>query len=210
MGAIVFVMISCQQGAATAALIKLPMERPVFVREFRNNTYSHWVYFVVALISDYPVTFVQELIKCAIMHFMIKLRGDYFTFVVICFLLNVAIAALAALCTSALDSVDGANAILPAVLVPQMLFTGLCVRVNQIPEVVRWGRYLCVLKFAVDAEIINEFECDKNDDPTICRGWYETNQTREFSMTQNCLIVIAYTIAAQLLGAYFLRRSIDH
>ena len=204
-GSVVFVVISAQQGAGNVALIKLPLERPVFLREYRNNTYSYGCYFAVSLLADWPIVFLQECVKDAILHALMGLDGALAVFVLVTFLLSVAIASMAAMLSASLGGVEAATACMPVVLIPQMLFTGVFVRVDQIPRVLRWIRHLCVLKYAIGAEIQNELSCRGS---TICRDWIADNDFRDLSMWENVAVMCAFVVAAQLAGAFFLKRSI--
>lgn len=86
-----------------------------------------------------------------------------------------------------------------------MLFTGVFVRVEQIPPLLRWIRHLCVLKYAIGAEIQNEFGCRGSN---ICREWIRDNDFRELGMWENIAIICGFIVAAQVFGSYCLRRSI--
>jgi len=207
-GALVFIFISCQQGAGVRNLLALPIERPIFIREYRNRTYDHWIYFTCALVVEWPITLALEVTKTAIVYSLLELRGSFVVFVAAFFLLNVAICALAALITSYLNSVTAAAQLMPAVLVPQMLFVGLFVRISQIPKFLRWARHLCVLKYALGAAVLNEFRCSESSPDTVCKEWLRTNSYQDLTISENLGILALYTLCTLILGAYFLRQSI--
>ena len=122
------------------------------------------------------------------------------------FLLHNAICAIAAMISAGMDSVEGAAALMPVVLVPQMLFVGLFVRVDQIPTFIRWARHLCVLKYATSAEVLSEFACK---DAAPCRDYLESNDYHALSMWENVGVVACFIVGAWTLGAFFLKRSIE-
>lgn len=45
----------------------------------------------------------------------------------------------------------------PAIFVPQLLFAGFFIRIQDIPVFLRWAQYLCSLKFAINLALIVEF-----------------------------------------------------
>ena len=44
----------------------------------------------------------------------------------------------------------------PAVFVPQMLFAGFYIKMEQIPVFLRWLQYICGLKWAMNIALANE------------------------------------------------------
>jgi ABC-type multidrug transport system permease subunit len=198
-------MISAQQAAGAVALIKLPLERPVFLREYKNGTYSYGAYFVTSLVAEWPIVLAQNALNGSLVHHLIGFDGSLAFFVLLTFLLHNAICAIAAMISAGMNSVEGAAALMPVVLVPQMLFVGLFVRIEQIPVWVRWARHLCVLKYAMAAEVLNEFACG---DSYACRDWLETNDYHQLSMWENLGAVACFVAGAQVLGALLLKRSI--
>lgn len=204
-GALTFLLIAAQQSASALVLIRIPQERPVFLREYRNRTYNYWVYYLVQQTAEWPFVIIEECLKNAIAFALFKLDANYFLICLITILLSASIAAMAAMISSTLNSVQAATSLLPVLLVPQMLFSGYFVRITQMPEIVRWARWLCALRYATSAAAIAEFgECNNND---TCSDFLATNRIHELTLAQNCTVLVVLIVVAQFVGSRALKNS---
>jgi len=162
-GAVMFAAISAMFGSAQPVALTFPSERPLFIREYANGTYSIIPYFWSKLVSELPLSMITALITFCACYWLEFLRGNFFLHVVTMWLLGLA-AASTALCAGCLAAnAKQAVEATPAIFVPQILFAGFFIKITQIPVWIRWAQYLCSLKFAINLHLIIEFSngaCD--------------------------------------------------
>mmetsp|Transcript_33844 Transcript_33844/g.88057 ORF Transcript_33844/g.88057 Transcript_33844/m.88057 type:complete len:112 (+) Transcript_33844:548-883(+) len=67
---------------------------------------------------------------------------------------------------SAVPNVKKGMELTPLIFVPQLLFAGFFVKIDLIPEVLRWLQYVCFLKWGLNAMPVAEFKDINNCSPT--------------------------------------------
>ena len=127
------------------------------MREYATGSYDAATYFLSKLATELPLSFVTSVLAFAIAYWMIGLRGSFILFVLIAWLVGLCAASTALLFGCVATNVQEAVQAVPAIFMPQVLFAGLFVRVDQIPAWVRWGQYLCSLKYGINLFLANEF-----------------------------------------------------
>ena len=137
-------------GSAQPVILLFPSERPLFVREYANGTYSAVAYFWSKLVMELPLSLTTALITVLVSYWLEALQGSFILHVVAMWLLGLA-AASTALCAgciakSAKDAVEAT----PAIFVPQILFGGFFIKITQIPEWIRWAQVSVSLPASVE------------------------------------------------------------
>jgi ABC-type multidrug transport system ATPase subunit len=170
-GAVMFAAISAMFGSAQPVILLFPSERPLFVREYANGTYSAVPYFWSKLVMELPLSLMTALITFVCCYWLEALQGNFILHVITMWMLGLA-AASTALCAGCVaSSAKAAVEATPAIFVPQILFAGFFIKITQIPEWIRWAQYVCSLKFAINLHMIIEFTngaCD--GDPLLYGG----------------------------------------
>jgi len=59
---------------------------------------------------------------------------------------------------SVVSSAKSAQELAPVVLVPQILFLGFFIRIDQMPAWISWANYLCSTKYALNLAMLVEFD----------------------------------------------------
>merc|ERR1719161_2072514 len=132
-GALVGLSIAAFFGAAQPLILSFPLERPVFLREYSANTYSIVSYFLSKTLVEVVAVFGQNLLLFLITYFVLGLRGNFFLLLLSTWLMAVAAASLALWIGCAVSSPQSAIQLMPAVAVPQILFSGLFLKSSQVP-----------------------------------------------------------------------------
>jgi ABC-type multidrug transport system permease subunit len=88
---------------------------------------------------------------------MLALQGNVLAIILIAWALALCSCSIAVCLGSCITDVKKASELAPLVFVPQLLFVGFFVRINQIPTFLRWAQYLCSLKYAMNLMVIVEF-----------------------------------------------------
>lgn len=164
-GAVVMVFLSAMFGAAQPALLAIPEERPLFLREYSTDHYSIFGYFLSRLTVEALVTLLQSLVSNLFSFFLIGFQANFFRFLLITYGLSMASTAVAVLLGSSVTSAQVATELLPILFVPQMLFAGFFVALHLVPSWLRWIQWICSLSYGVRLGLVAEFgECAEGTD----------------------------------------------
>jgi hypothetical protein len=190
-------------------LLQFPSERPRFVREYATGSYGAATYFCSKLATELPLSFVTSVIAFAIAYWMIGLRGSFILFVLIAWLVGLCAASTALLFGCVATNVQEAVQAVPVIFMPQVLFAGLFVRVDQIPAWIRWGQYLCSLKYGINLFLANEFgggACDPAQRKQ-CQGLLTSSDADESLWWVYVIILLSIFFIFRLLGLVILARK---
>lgn len=89
----------------------------------------------------------------------------------------------------------------PAILVPQMLFSGFFIRITSIPKILQWAQYLCSLKYGLNLVTLVEFRgCHK----PACTALLQDNQIHANDVWIYVAILAALTVAFRALAVFVL------
>ncbi|CAL1133888.1 unnamed protein product [Cladocopium goreaui] len=144
-------------GAAQPLLLKFPLDRGIFLREYATQTYGAAPYFIAKSMVELPQTFLNAAITWAAAYFLMGLQGSFIMYVLIFWLTGIAAASTALLVGCIASNAEVAQQAAPAVFVPQLLFAGFFIQAEQIPIWLRWAQYTCALKYGMNLNIMNEF-----------------------------------------------------
>jgi len=156
-GTIVSLAISAMMGAAQPILLTFPNERPVFLREYAAQQYGVVAYFISKTLVELPVVLGTQVVTFLLAYWIMGLHGNFVYLTVLSWLLGIASSSLSLIVGCGVASAQKAIQLAPLVLIPQMLFSGLFIPVSKIPSSLRWVRYLCPLKYAINLLELEEF-----------------------------------------------------
>eukprot|EP00933_Yihiella_yeosuensis_P004369 TRINITY_DN108733_c0_g1_i1.p1 TRINITY_DN108733_c0_g1~~TRINITY_DN108733_c0_g1_i1.p1 ORF type:complete len:672 (-),score=104.87 TRINITY_DN108733_c0_g1_i1:466-2481(-) len=176
-GTLVSLAISAMMGAAQPILLQFPAERPVFLREYAAGQYGVVPYFISKTLVELPVVFASSFVMFAICYPLMGLHGEFLLLVLVAWTLGIASSSLGLLVGCGVASGQKALQLAPLTLIPQMLFSGLFLPVESIPLSLRWVRFLCPLKYAINLMALVEFkyvkdsidECQSRYPSTVCK-----------------------------------------
>lgn len=185
-GALTNIFISALFGASQPPLLTFPLERIVFLREYATGTYSSAPYFFSKLLIELPLYLVTSLFIMIIVYWLIGFQGPFIILTLEVFLLQVVSASYAFLLGAIVSDVKQAQEFAPLVFVPQLLFTGFFISIEQIPASIRWIQYICSLKYGLNLAMITEFgpgRCSAGQNATLdeireiaCAGILTSNE----------------------------------
>mmetsp|Transcript_24709 Transcript_24709/g.69772 ORF Transcript_24709/g.69772 Transcript_24709/m.69772 type:complete len:156 (-) Transcript_24709:206-673(-) len=92
-----------------------------------------------------------------IQYWLVGYQASFIILLLELFLIQVVSASYAFLIGAIVSDVKQAQELAPLVFVPQLLFTGFFIKIEQIPESIRWVQYLCSLKYGLNLAMITEF-----------------------------------------------------
>lgn len=157
-GAVCNLMIGVMFGSAQPLLLQFPLERPIFLREYAANMYGVIPYFLAKTIVEAPMSFLTSLETFLISYWIMGLQGNFIYLVLVAWALSMAAASTALMVGCSVANAQSAQELAPLMFVPQILFTGIFVSIQLIPQALRWMQYLCALKYAVNLSAIIELK----------------------------------------------------
>ncbi|CAK9007142.1 unnamed protein product [Durusdinium trenchii] len=166
-------------GAAQPLLLKFPLDRGIFLREYATQTYGAAPYFISKSMVELPQSFLNACITWGAAYFIMGLQGSFIMYVLIFWITGVAAASTALLVGCLAANPEVAQQAAPAVFVPQLLFAGFFIQSEQIPVWLRWAQYLCALKYGMNLNIMNEFGTD------VIQDWPVQKQAMVSGLIEN-------------------------
>ena len=101
---------------------------------------------------------------------------NFVLFLLVNFALAIASTSIGIFVGSSVKDPNVAAELMPALIVPQLLFSGLFISANLIPVFLRWAQYLCSLTYAMRLVLRYEFEdCDTQ----TCEVLIDSNKVDE-------------------------------
>eukprot|EP01138_Halocafeteria_seosinensis_P009897 gb/GECG01010109.1/.p1 GENE.gb/GECG01010109.1/~~gb/GECG01010109.1/.p1 ORF type:complete len:691 (+),score=85.30 gb/GECG01010109.1/:1-2073(+) len=149
-GAIFFIIINQSFSGIFGVLQTFPLERPIFLREHANGTYSVSSYYFAKLISDLPFQVLFPTIFCSLVFWMMELGTEFWRFAaftgVVVLTANTAMS-LGYFLSAAVPSVDVALALGPVALLPMLLTGGLLINTEAIPDWLVWVEAVSFIQY---------------------------------------------------------------
>jgi ABC-type multidrug transport system permease subunit len=175
-GALVFSQLMGLFGCAEPSLMYFPQDRPVFLREYATNHYSVTSYFLSRTFIESVLAFVQITAQSLLYVYVMELNIPFWEFVGINYVLSMAGTGVAVFIGSIVEDPRTATELLPLVLVPQLLFAGFFVSIDNIPSWLQWAQYLCALTYSIRLAVIGEFSsCGDAAAQETCDEIFERN-----------------------------------
>lgn len=135
-------------------------ERLLFVRERANGYYSPITYFLAKVLFDIiPLRIIPPILMGAIVYPMTGLIPDaphFFTFILVLVLFNMAAAAICLFIGIVCKDSGVANLIGSLVMLFSLLFAGLLLNHDAIPDAALWLQSLSIFHYGFEALIVNE------------------------------------------------------
>lgn len=210
-GAMVMMLMISMFSTALPTLVGFSDERPVFLREYSTNHYSVVSYFISKLFMEASITLVQIMEILVIVYFMVDLQGPFYKFAAIEFALAMSSTATAVLVGCSVGDPKIAIEFMPVLFLPQILFSGLFVRTELIPEWLRWAQYLCALMYAVRLALLAEFgDCasiSTSPMPNPCANLLEANMVEEDQKAIYWAVLWGLFLVFRLSGLVVLRKK---
>lgn len=157
-GAILMALMANVFSTALPSLVAFPEERPVFLREYSTNHYSVLSYFLSRLSMELLVTAVQVTISTVITYFLVGFNADYGIYWSGIYLMACASTALGVLIGSSVENPSVAVEYLPAVFMPQILFSGFFIPPGLMPDWLSWLTNIMPLSYGVRLVVGSEFD----------------------------------------------------
>lgn len=216
MGSLFFLVVNMFMLSATGVLSIFATEKFVFMREYSSGYYSLPAYFLSKTLVELPFQVLFPIVLVSIEYWMIGFQNIFYKYVIMAL-----VAVLVCLCGMAFGTLSAcafndlpvALAIFPLFFLPLMMFSGLFVNLQSIPEYFKWIKHISPMKYGFVTLMKNEFNglifkgCDSN--LPSCRGESiikMQNMTDELDIEWNLLILFFIYIGLLFLACLALYR----
>merc|ERR1712217_63250 len=119
--------------------------------------YSSVSYFLSKTVVELLVVLVQNVLLYLITYWALQLRANFFLLVLYSWLMAISSSSMALWVGCATSTPATAMQLMPLITVPQVLFSGLFLKSDQLRIPLRYIQYLCSLKYAINLLCIGEF-----------------------------------------------------
>jgi ABC-type multidrug transport system permease subunit len=156
-GAISIMILLGLFGNVERVSVAIPAIRALFLAEHdMARLYSLFPFLLAQIFIELPVTLIMSIVQISISYWIIGFVGNFFIWVLIVFLGSVATSSVGWLICSLTYSPLTALQLVPVIILPQILFSGLLIDIRLIPPWLAWMEYLCYLKYCINVAVINE------------------------------------------------------
>jgi len=204
-GAMANLLISTMFGVAQSSLMEFPQDRPVFLREYSTNHYAVLPYFVAKFTLECFTVLLQVVVQLIAAFFLMGFKQSFFSFLALNFMLAIASTSIGIFIGSCVENPAVAAELMPALIVPQLLFSGFFIQVNLIPEFLRWAQYLCSLTYAI--RLASLFEFGDNCSTAECANLLRNNGVYQLDSYLYWIILLAIAAVSRITSVVILKNK---
>jgi len=138
-----------------------PKERVLLIEDYEHNLYGVVPYSVSRQVVDTSIALIITVLYCCLIYYLIGFKetaDNFFVFLGIYLAFNFLVQSLAITFTCFIKTTDAGLRIISLGMVVVYIFSGLIVTPKNIPEWLRWFRFLNPVFYCNQAISINEFE----------------------------------------------------
>jgi hypothetical protein len=167
-------------------------------------------YLLSKLLVEVPLTIIQMMVQWLLVVFMMDLQGNYFQLVASAFGLAMTSNSLAMILGAGLSDVKEVTELSSLLFVPQILFAGFFIRLNQIPVFLRWAQYLCGMSYAIKLVFTIEFNgnlhsCNENEAAhQNCHALLKSNGLDNDLIWISVILLFVIFLVARAIAGYIL------
>merc|ERR1711966_488889 len=145
---------------------------------------------------------LQVVVQLIAAFFLMGFKQSFFSFLALNFMLAIASTSIGIFIGSCVENPAVAAELMPALIVPQLLFSGFFIQVNLIPEFLRWAQYLCSLTYAIRLVSLFEFgDCTT----ASCQSLLDNNEVNQLPSYWYWIILFAISAVFRLTAMLLLR-----
>jgi len=141
--------------------LAIPFEKTVLLREYNNGYYAKSAWFLARLGVLLIFQAVFAVIFASFTYYMVGLAPEFYRFCIFmaCYLLVALMSGAFGFAAGiAFPTPQAASAIVPMMVMPMSIFSGLFIPLSNIPSYWVWVYYLSFFQYAISTCVINEFE----------------------------------------------------
>ncbi|KAI8905004.1 P-loop containing nucleoside triphosphate hydrolase protein [Gorgonomyces haynaldii] len=216
-GVLFFLIINQTFGVVMPIINVFPLQREIFKRERAAGSYRPSSAYLAKVVSALPTPLIGCLLMSIPIYWMIGLQNDvgkYFTFLLIMVIQSATACCLGLAIGASVPNVTIGQILGPLILVIFLIFGGLFVNLDKVPEVFRWIQWISFITYSNKALSQNEFDVNlKFDCPPNAACYRDGSQVISAlalgtPTLWNCIIInVALGIAFLFVGLLGFSRS---
>lgn len=189
-----------------SAVMTIPLERGVFLREYAGKMYGVAPYYLSKNLIETPIGLFVTFLYGIIVYYIVGLRSDgaqyYFTFLCIFICLSWLAQSMGLCFGASFSNVNTAMIITQFSVLPCFLFSGLLINQANMPAWLAWIRFFSPFRYSLEASLRNEFD----NNPNVPQQYSPVNTLNLDIGMWNCVgIMVAYGFGLRVLGGLFLK-----
>ncbi|OQS04666.1 ATP-binding Cassette (ABC) Superfamily, partial [Thraustotheca clavata] len=217
-GAIFFIVINQFFSAASPEFLAVPLELPIMTREYSSGLYRIWVWYLAKNLSELGFQVFFPMVFLIPLYFMIGFGSSnaelFFSFYLYIVLLTSSAVGLGYMVSCLSRSPDIAPILGILLILPFVLFGGLFLSINDIPNYFVWFAYISPLKYAFRGlsrsfwKTIPNISCNKTKEVCVATTGIEVLnnlQLNEQTMAFDVAYLIWINLLFRLIGLMALR-----
>jgi ABC-type multidrug transport system ATPase subunit/ABC-type multidrug transport system permease subunit len=214
-GALLMSLLANVFSTALPSLMAFPAERPVFLREYSTNHYSVFSYFGSRLFMELFVTGVQVTVSSLITYFLIGFGGAYGYFWSGLYLMACASTALGVFVGCSVENPSVAVEFLPAIFMPQIIFSGFFIPPGLMPKWLAWIRHICPLTYGIKIVVAAEFgfgrcnEYVEKGEDNYCDTILKNTEVNVDDVWWYYLVLLSLFIVVRIFALFNLKRKAE-
>lgn len=202
-GLVTQISITTMFSFAQPIILTFPIERPVFLRERSVGTYKTYIYFISKFLIELPLTLFLTILIYLIIYWSADLNGNFVSLVLVTWLESIVTGSMSILIGCTVNNFTTALQLMPAIYVPQILFSGFFIKIELIPFYLRWIQYICFLKYSLNALMIVELDGSPGSEEL-----FKLNDVDKDLFWLYILILIGLVIGYRLIAVFFLSKKV--
>jgi ABC-type multidrug transport system ATPase subunit len=171
---IIFIILVFMSFISVNSTTTLSTDKAIFMREQSSKLYSPGAFYMSKLVFDIPFDQIILIIMGFLLYLAIGLRLDtadhIFFFVFVLYLLDLTSRGWGNFILIAMPNIEAASSATPFVVILQLLFAGLFINYENIPNYLIWLEYMSMFKYSWSACMYNELEGHDDDYWQECDG----------------------------------------
>lgn len=183
-------------------------KRSIFLRECASNYYSSSAFYVTQIFIEAADTGLHTCIMVVLIYFLVGFSGSFGMFLAITYALSMASGAIASFIgTLTCGNEKMALLVTATVFLTQLLFTGLFVVSDLIPDFYSWVQWMCVLSPASKLLLVEEFyDCgNTTEESEQCFNLLERVEADPEETAQNWSIIAAYYLIFRAAALFLMK-----
>lgn len=160
-GMLFYITINTGMFGVMANTITFPVERPVMIKEYKENLYSIFPYFMSKFIAELPMVLTFTFIYSTMIYFStdlnLKSASHFFNFFGILFLVHLCGLSLGNFAGAVSSNFEAATMMGPTLVGPLVLFGGFFSNTNSLSTAFDWIKFISPFSRGYEAFVINEF-----------------------------------------------------
>lgn len=204
-GALLLSLMGSMFSTTLPALVAFPEERPVFLREYSTGSYGVVAYFLARFFMEVVVTAVQVTMSVVITYYMVGFNATFGQLWAATYVMALVSTALGAMIGSSVSDPGVAIELLPAVFMPQILFSGFFIPKGNMPDFISWLTYVFPLTYAMRIAMVYEFSECEGTAQTFCNALLENVEAEKDDVWWYWIVLVGQFLFFRLLAIVTLR-----